>query len=223
MDCCDGSASASASKKSGSWRARAFRRPWYGAFCDRCSFCRLVFPRHYRPANWNGFFCTNWRTCADAILAVRCFQCLVTIVHFANPAVWIANRMIHRLREYACDDMALVLGNASQVESGEAFLGVMRYAASIQHRAEMRFDGAIGLFESTSRASCFERMRRLLDTDRRVSVKLRLGSICVLLLTAALALPQIRAASEPSAEKKAAELSAEKERRAEVPTTPGRS
>ena len=58
---------------------------------------------------------------------MRCFQCLATIVHFVNPAIWIANRAIDRLREYACDDMASAFGNGSQVESGEAFLGVMRF------------------------------------------------------------------------------------------------
>ena len=60
------------------------------------------------------------------------------------------------------------------------------------------------MFESTARASCFERMKRLLDTNRRISVKLGLGSICVLLLTAALALPQIRAANPPAANDKVA-------------------
>jgi hypothetical protein len=143
-------------------------------------------------------------------LAVKVFQCLATILHFVNPALWIANRMINRLREYACDDMASAFGNGSQVESGEAFLGVMRYAASIQHRAEVKFDGAIGLFESTARSSCFERMKRLLDTNRRVTARLGLGSFCVLLLTAILALPQIRAANEPAAEEQTPEQSAEK-------------
>ena len=133
-------------------------------------------------------------------LVVRYFQCLVTIVHFANPAIWIANRMINRLREYACDDMASAFGNGSQTEQGEAFLGVIRYAASIQHRSEMNLDGAVGVFESTERASCFDRMKRLLDTNRRVTVRLGLGSICILLLTAALALPQIRATNQPTGE-----------------------
>jgi beta-lactamase regulating signal transducer with metallopeptidase domain len=142
-------------------------------------------------------------------LAVRCFQCLAGILHFVNPAIWIAYRMINRLREYACDDMALAFGNGSQTESGEAFLGVMRYAASIQHRCATNIENAIGVFESTARASCFDRMKRLLDTNRRVTVRLGMGSICVLLLTAALALPQIRAANRPTAEEKAAEKAAE--------------
>jgi beta-lactamase regulating signal transducer with metallopeptidase domain len=143
-------------------------------------------------------------------LTVRCFQCLATIVHFANPAVWLANRMINRLREYACDDVASALSRGSHVESSEAFLGVMRYAASVQRRSAVNVDAAIGVFESMSRASCFERMKRLLDAKRRMSVRLGIGSICLLLLTAALALPQIRAASDPPAKEKAAGSEVEK-------------
>jgi len=143
-------------------------------------------------------------------LAVNCFQRAVGVLHFINPSIWIANRTINSLREYACDDMALAFGRISQVESGEAFLGVMRFAASIQHRPQVNLDGAMGAFESTARASCFERMKRLLDTNRRVGVKLGLGSICVLLLTAALALPQIRAANPQPAEEKVAEKVADK-------------
>ncbi len=131
-------------------------------------------------------------------LAVACFQRLATIVHFINPAVWIANRAINRLREYACDDAALALCDGSQIESGEAFLRVVRYAAESRSPGKVQLDGAIGVFDSVARASCFQRMTRLLDTDRHLRVRLRLGSLCVLLVTAALALPQIRAASEQS-------------------------
>ncbi|MGO9111439.1 MAG: M56 family metallopeptidase [Thermoguttaceae bacterium] len=136
-------------------------------------------------------------------LAVNCFQRAAGILHFVNPSIWIANRAIDRLREYACDDMASAYGGISQLESGEAFLGVMRYAASVQHRPETNLEGALGMFESTVRASCFNRMTRLLDSNRRLSVRIRWGSLCLLLLTAALALPQIRAANSQPADENA--------------------
>ncbi len=79
----------------------------------------------------------------------------------------------------------------------------MRFAATVQHRPESNLEGALGMFESTVRASCFKRMMRLLDTNRRLSVKIRWGSLCLLLLTAALALPQIRAANPQSADESA--------------------
>lgn len=56
-------------------------------------------------------------------LMVDCFQRIATILHFFNPAIWIANRMIGRLREFACDDVAIALARSSQLESGEAFFG----------------------------------------------------------------------------------------------------
>ena len=55
-------------------------------------------------------------------LAVVALQRIAAILHFFNPMIWIANRVIHRLREYACDDLALSVGGVSGVDSGEAFL-----------------------------------------------------------------------------------------------------
>ncbi len=142
-------------------------------------------------------------------LAVNCFQRLAVILHFANPAVWIANRMINRLREYACDDVASSLVAGSQTASGEAFLGVMRFAASAGREAAAHPGGALGMFESSARSSCLRRMARLLDEERRLTVKLGLGSLCALLLIAAVALPQLRAA-DPKKEKATAVIKDEK-------------
>ena len=51
------------------------------------------------------------------------------ILHFFNPAIWIANRIIHQLREYACDDLAVALEpRRPAVESGEAFVRILRHA-----------------------------------------------------------------------------------------------
>ncbi len=46
-------------------------------------------------------------------LIVNCLQRAAGILHFINPSIWIANRAINRLREYACDDMASAYGNVS--------------------------------------------------------------------------------------------------------------
>jgi hypothetical protein len=129
-------------------------------------------------------------------LAVSCFQRLATIVYFFNPAVCVANRMINRLREYACDDAASALCRGSQVVSGEAFLGVVQFVAHNQQHVKLNLDGALGVFDTEARASCFQRMRRLLDTDRRLRVKMGLGSLCILLAAAAWTLPHIRAAND---------------------------
>ena len=64
------------------------------------------------------------------LLVVAC-QRFAAALHFFNPAIWIANRMIHRLREYACDDLAVLLSDGSTVDSGEAFLLILRQAGQI--------------------------------------------------------------------------------------------
>ena len=123
-------------------------------------------------------------------LAIVWFQWLMAIVHFLNPAVWIANRMVNRLREYACDDLALVHAKASRIDSSEAFMTVVRHAAS----RPLAVSGVPGVFDESARASCFRRMTRLLDTKRPLQVRLTIGSLAVLLLAIAVTLPQLRSA-----------------------------
>ena len=154
-------------------------------------------------------------------LAVTCVQRLITIVHFLNPAVWLANRTINRLREYACDDMALTLTAGSPIESSEAFMHVVTHAAKNRPRLTANMDAALGVFDSGSRATCFQRMSRLLDTNRRPKVRLGLFSICTLLLAAILTLPQIRAGDDsaevekPTVEKTTGTAQAKKPKKTE--------
>ncbi len=128
-------------------------------------------------------------------LAIVWFQWLMAIVHFLNPAVWIANRMVNRLREYACDDLALVHAKASRIDSSEAFMTVVRHAAS----RPLAVSGVPGVFDESARASCFRRMTRLLDTKRRLRVRFSVGSAAVLVLAVALALPGLRPAGTTTA------------------------
>ncbi len=125
-------------------------------------------------------------------LLVVALQRLATILHFFNPAIWIANRIIHRLREYVCDDLAVSMSQASAVESGEAFLRILRRA----HRTPRGLEGALGVFGLDSRASCFLRVGRLLDTDRPIRSAPGAWSLLGLILLAVVALPHLRAASD---------------------------
>ena len=97
-------------------------------------------------------------------LIVLLFQRLAAILHFFNPAIWLANRLIDQLREYACDDSAVSLSHASAVAPGEAFVRVLQHA----HRSHHGLRGALGVFGLDSRAACFLRVRRLLDTERPI-------------------------------------------------------
>lgn len=125
-------------------------------------------------------------------LIVVLAQRMVAIVHFFNPVVWIANRIIHQLREYACDDLAVALSELGGVEPGEAFVRVLRYAGPQRSKLE----GALGVLGLDARTWCLRRARRLLDTDRPIRTRLGLRSACALVLLALLALPHLRAAGE---------------------------
>ena len=125
-------------------------------------------------------------------LIVLTFQRFAAILHFFNPAIWIANRMVHQLREYACDDLAVVLGQASSIESGEAFVRVLRHA----DRGRRGLGGALGIFGLDSRASCFLRVRRLLDAERPIRTSTGAWSLGALVLFAVVTLPHLRAAGE---------------------------
>ncbi len=125
-------------------------------------------------------------------LLVATLQRFATILHFFNPAIWIGNRVIHQLREYACDDLAVSLSHSSPVESGEAFVRILQHA----HGNRRGVEGALGIFGLDSRASCFLRVRRLLDTERPIRTAPGAWSLCVLTLLAVVAVPQLRAAGE---------------------------
>lgn len=134
-------------------------------------------------------------------LLVNCVQRLVAILHFPNPAMWLANAQINRLREYACDDLASTLSAASQVESSEAFLTVVKHATLRRREPLFSCALALGMSHSRSQRACYRRMTRLLDSDVARSVKLGWRSVLVLLLAAVVALPQLRAAEQTSNEK----------------------
>ncbi len=145
------------------------------------------------------------------------------MVYFFNPAVWIANRLVHGLREYACDDQAVALSESSAVESGETFMKVPRFAQP-GHR---RLEGALGVFGLGARATCLRRCRRMLDRDRPIHARPGRWSMLGLILVAAVALPHVRAASEapdpdatPRAAGAASEAGSDRAARATTQDTP---
>jgi beta-lactamase regulating signal transducer with metallopeptidase domain/uncharacterized GH25 family protein len=127
-------------------------------------------------------------------LIVVMLQRFAAILHFFNPAIWIANRVIHQLREYACDDLAVTLSDASAVESGEAFVRILQNA----DRGRRGLEGALGVFGLDSRASCFHRVRRLLDSERPIRTAPGAWSVCGLILLAIVSAPHLRAENEAS-------------------------
>jgi protocatechuate 3,4-dioxygenase beta subunit/Zn-dependent protease with chaperone function len=128
-------------------------------------------------------------------LFVIWLQRAAAILHFFNPAVWIANGLLSRLREFACDDFAESAAGVSGVQAGEAFLKVLRHA----NRRQREYGLALGVLGFDPLASCTHRVRRMLDPESRTCAQPGSWSICAIVLLAALVLPNLRAADEPQA------------------------
>ena len=129
-------------------------------------------------------------------LIVLMLQRFAAILHFFNPSIWIANRIIDQLREYACDDLAVSLGDASGAESGEAFVRILEHA----HRGRRRLEGALGIFGLDARAAFFLRVRRLLETERPIRTAPGGWSLWGLVLLAIVSVPHLRAVGEATPE-----------------------
>jgi len=113
----------------------------------------------------------------------RLAQGLFQIAFFFNPVVLAANRMADCLREYVCDDAALLASPATRKECGEGLLGI---ATQTQARPVL-MPYALGL----SRNGRFigRRIMRIQDEKRNIQIGLSLKSCIALLLFAALVLP----------------------------------
>ncbi|MEW6239174.1 MAG: M56 family metallopeptidase, partial [Candidatus Omnitrophota bacterium] len=97
---------------------------------------------------------------------IRLFQEIVQILYFFHPAVWIANRFIDRLREFACDDEAIVVSNLPRYDCGESFLRVVFHS----NRVQLPAPGFIGLNQSKQIVK--ERLMRILDQKRILHLRL---------------------------------------------------
>jgi len=123
-------------------------------------------------------------------LAIALLQRITQIAHLFNPAVWFANLTVNRLREYACDDAALLAAQSSRRDCGDAFLRAVESAH--EQPAELRL--AVGVFRPG--AAFRSRLIRILDSNRRLQGKLPVRSVIALLLIAAVVLPGVRADEE---------------------------
>jgi len=138
-------------------------------------------------------------------LAVMLFQRVCGLLHFFNPCLWVANRLIDQLREYACDDVASTTSEVSALESGEAFLRMLERASGLESRNPAV--SPLGLFALYSRTSNLRRIHRLLDEDRRIRPMPGRRFFIGLVMLALIVVSSPRASSEPPAPERKVEPS----------------
>ncbi len=110
-------------------------------------------------------------------------QRVVQAVFFFHPAVHVANWIIDQLREYACDDAALVASQSSRRDCGEGFLVIV--GRHVERPVPL--SPSLGLFESQTLIR--RRLVRILDPRREVQGQLSPLSALGLLVIALLVLP----------------------------------
>lgn len=116
-------------------------------------------------------------------MPVRLFQKVVQFVFFFHPVVWLANILIDRQREYACDDTAVLGSNLSRADCGESFLHIV--ARINQTRTFM--PGVLGILSPNTIVR--KRLMRMLDQNRTPQSRLSPGAYLWLALVALLLVP----------------------------------
>ena len=156
----------------------------------------LIKPRLFVPENFFEDLTpkqASWILLHELMHVQRCdlwiatLQRLLQIVFFFNPAVWIANWVVNQFREYACDDAALVICNASRRDCGEGLLSVLENIKQIPSPVS----ASLGLLQPYSMIR--KRLERILDTRRLVQPKLSLAAAGLLVLIGIMVLPYVRA------------------------------
>ena len=139
-------------------------------------------------------------------LWVNWIQVILQSLYWFHPLVWLANLRLRREREMIVDDIVLSHLGGEREAYGNSLLSVVKQAA----RKRVLAPGYVGIVET--QGSMARRLRRILDANRRLSVRLGWLSAAALIALALLLIPQARpeleapalAEDQPEAESAAA-------------------
>jgi WD40 repeat protein/beta-lactamase regulating signal transducer with metallopeptidase domain len=169
----------------GLWRPTILLPTGFPANLDRDQI-RLVFVHELM----------HWRR---RDLAVNCLQTLLQILYFYNPAVWLANLLIRRLREHAVDETVLVLASQpSRLPTGQDARTTTpeRYAATLLDIAAAPLKSLEATLHLTgvveSRRALASRIRNILARPVPRTAKLGLRGFAAIALGGVLLLPMGR-------------------------------
>lgn len=120
-------------------------------------------------------------------LWISMFQTLLQIVYFYNPLLWVANRVIRRVREQAVDEVVLVATAEEADDYPQTLLYVFRF---LRGRPSLCLS-MIGVVESQKSLS--GRIRHMLNRPFPKSSKVGLLGLVLILIAASVCLPMGRA------------------------------
>lgn len=106
---------------------------------------------------------------------MQLLQSVVQTVFFFHPAVWFANRMIYRLREFACDEAAVHGSNSSRTDCGEGLLRVVLHA----NNQAPQLAGAVNMVHSKQLIK--ERLMRILHPHPSINKRSQALSVLFIL------------------------------------------
>lgn len=104
---------------------------------------------------------------------VNLFQCVVEIIFFFNPFVWLVSDRIRQEREYCCDDAVIQFGSAPLV-----------YARTLAELEELRLSATVALGLAGNKHQLLDRIKRIMEkTVKKEAGNTRLLPIVLILLT----------------------------------------
>ena len=140
-------------------------------------------------------------------LWVNWIQVILQALYWFHPFVWLANMRLRREREMIVDDLVLAHLEGGHETYGTSLLNILKQAV----RRRMLAPGYIGIIET--RGSLVARLRRILDANRKLSVRLGWLSAAVILALALILIPQAQSKARAAAvAEKAKEIASGQER-----------
>jgi beta-lactamase regulating signal transducer with metallopeptidase domain len=114
------------------------------------------------------------------------FQLVLQAIYWFHPLVWLANLKIRSERELIVDDMVLAHLNGRSEDYGNSLLHIVRQAASRPALAP----SYVGISEPGGRIA--HRIRRIIDTQRRISLRIGWKSAVLVVGLGLILIPQAR-------------------------------
>ena len=111
-------------------------------------------------------------------------RAILQTIYWFHPLVWLAHLRMRHERELLIDDVVLMHLHGEANAYGASLVRILKQST----QPRLLTPGFVGIFEN----SVVHRLRRILDTERRLSVRLSWLSVSALLVVAIVLIPQAK-------------------------------